>query len=107
MAMKPQTLFPKPQTLNRDILHASCSPRFDFFYLPIDFTTKRNRGYGFINFHSSKDAEEPLAIEVDVSVFWYPRKAVAKVLTGLPPSSSGSLSNQQDFGSGACKDAGL
>jgi hypothetical protein len=29
---------------------------FDFFYLPIDFTTKRNRGYSFINFRETTDA---------------------------------------------------
>jgi len=29
---------------------------FDFFYLPIDFTTKRNRGYSFINFREAADA---------------------------------------------------
>ena len=37
--------------------------RFDFFYLPMDFKTKRNRGYGFINFHSTSAAKQPPGAE--------------------------------------------
>ena len=37
--------------------------RFDFFYLPMDFKTKRNRGYGFINFHSTSAAKQPPGVK--------------------------------------------
>ena len=31
---------------------------FDFFYLPVDFITKRTKGYGFVNFGAVEAAED-------------------------------------------------
>merc|ERR1712008_14236 len=39
-----------------EMLVVGIQDTFDFYYLPFDFVTKRNRGYCFINFREPVDA---------------------------------------------------
>ncbi|CAE7894881.1 ML3, partial [Symbiodinium microadriaticum] len=41
-----------------EVISEGFEGRFNFFYLPIDFNTKRNRGYCFLNFLSAASARE-------------------------------------------------
>jgi len=46
------------EELLSEVMIAGFDRKFDFFYLPMDFKTKRNRGYGFINFNSASVAQQ-------------------------------------------------
>ncbi|CAE7287561.1 ML3 [Symbiodinium natans] len=46
------------EALLKEVMMAGFDQMFDFFYLPMDFRTKRNRGYAFINFSSGRAARD-------------------------------------------------
>jgi len=44
------------EELVSEMITMNFKDRFDYLYLPMDFKTKRNKGYAFINFVSAQDA---------------------------------------------------
>eukprot|EP00928_Gymnodinium_smaydae_P037430 TRINITY_DN25986_c0_g4_i1.p1 TRINITY_DN25986_c0_g4~~TRINITY_DN25986_c0_g4_i1.p1 ORF type:complete len:114 (+),score=20.43 TRINITY_DN25986_c0_g4_i1:28-342(+) len=60
--------------------------KLDYFYLPIDFKTKKNRGYAFINFHSTSIMRNFVDIFDDRRLTRYPTK---KVLSVTPAAMQG------------------
>eukprot|EP00931_Biecheleriopsis_adriatica_P116545 TRINITY_DN9217_c0_g1_i1.p1 TRINITY_DN9217_c0_g1~~TRINITY_DN9217_c0_g1_i1.p1 ORF type:complete len:251 (+),score=66.07 TRINITY_DN9217_c0_g1_i1:63-755(+) len=67
---------------------------FDFFYLPIDFNSKRNRGYAFINFHTACSARR-FALAFHGQQFT--RHASRKVLEIAPAVTQGFEENMKAY----------
>ncbi|CAE7547678.1 ML3 [Symbiodinium natans] len=82
------------EELLAEIMNAGFDHMFDFFYLPIDFTTKRNRGYGFINFHSSAEAEEFALAFHHRRLNRYP---TSKILEVAPAKTQGYQANMSKY----------
>jgi len=67
---------------------------FDFFYLPVDFKTKRNKGYGFINFQHAELAIEFRDVFDGVRLLRY---STQKILEVTPALTQGFDSNVTEF----------
>lgn len=82
------------EELLAELLSEGFEDTFDFFYLPIDFRTKRNRGYGFINFHSS-DLSKRLVISFHQRQLT--RYTTQKVLEVAPALTQGFDANVAQY----------
>ena len=77
-----------------EIMAEGFSNMFDFFYLPMDFKTKRNRGYAFINFHSTQVASEfAMAFHHRQLRFYMSRK----ILEVAPATTQGYQANLSKY----------
>eukprot|EP00927_Polykrikos_kofoidii_P048630 TRINITY_DN42878_c0_g1_i1.p1 TRINITY_DN42878_c0_g1~~TRINITY_DN42878_c0_g1_i1.p1 ORF type:complete len:355 (+),score=67.47 TRINITY_DN42878_c0_g1_i1:135-1199(+) len=82
------------EELLAEMLAAGFQGTFDFFYLPIDFSTKRNRGYGFINFQSEDSARLFLQ---KFHAQRLTRYATRKILEVFPAATQGFDANVAKF----------
>jgi len=82
------------EELIAEMLAAGFEASFDFFYLPIDFNTKRNRGYAFINFRAPSDAQKFVATFHRQRLTRY---ATQKILEVSPALTQGLDANIAQF----------
>lgn len=67
---------------------------FDFFYLPMDFQTKRNRGFAFINFKDTAEAKRFAESFHGISLERY---RTHKVIAVAPAAVQGFEANVQQY----------
>eukprot|EP00928_Gymnodinium_smaydae_P099668 TRINITY_DN9577_c0_g2_i4.p1 TRINITY_DN9577_c0_g2~~TRINITY_DN9577_c0_g2_i4.p1 ORF type:complete len:351 (+),score=61.82 TRINITY_DN9577_c0_g2_i4:82-1134(+) len=67
------------EELHTDIMEEGFKGQIDFFYLPIDFATKKNRGYAFINFRAPRMARKFAVVFDDRRLMRYASKKVLHV----------------------------
>lgn len=79
-----------PEELLHDMLERGFEGAFDFFYLPTDFTTKKNKGYGFVNLRSPKLARE---FREAFHSLQFTRYVTQKVLEMTPATTQGFEGN--------------
>eukprot|EP00415_Alexandrium_ostenfeldii_P002726 UN2726 len=82
------------EELIAEMLAAGFEGGFDFFYLPIDFTTKRNRGYSFINFRTPAGAKRCVGAFHRQRLTRY---AAQKILEVSPAITQGLDANVKQF----------
>lgn len=66
-----------------ELLAEGFEDTFDFLYLPIDFNSKRNRGYAFINFKKPGTVEGFVKAFNETRLTRYPTQKIVKVVPAL------------------------
>jgi len=79
-----------PEELLHDLIERGFEGAFDFFYLPTDFATKKNKGYGFVNLLDSGLA---LALRDAFHGHQLTRYVTQKVLELTPATTQGFEGN--------------
>eukprot|EP00929_Paragymnodinium_shiwhaense_P095516 TRINITY_DN566_c0_g2_i1.p1 TRINITY_DN566_c0_g2~~TRINITY_DN566_c0_g2_i1.p1 ORF type:complete len:423 (-),score=120.42 TRINITY_DN566_c0_g2_i1:485-1606(-) len=82
------------EELLAEVISKGFEGQFDFFYLPIDFTTKRNRGYSFINFNAVDVAKRFMSTFHDQRLTRY---STQKILEVSPALTQGFQANIVQF----------
>ena len=80
------------EELLSEVMAAGFDDTFDFFYLPMDFKTKRNRGYGFINFESPDIAQKFVRSFHQRRLLLHPSKKIVEVAPAVTQGYEANMS---------------
>jgi len=89
-----------PEDLLKEVISRNFGQKFNYFYLPMDFTSGVNMGYAFINFLSSQHVD-PFYREFHGTQL--PKYTTAKIIEICPASTQGYVENVTKFLKGAAR----